>query len=600
MFVPLLLVLNLFALLPFGSCPALAASQPTEASTNNHDGPAELPRVFMKSALADTPAPGQTRVIRGNDDLQQAINQARCGDTLRLQAGATFRGSFRFPAKPCDDAHWIIVRSGAPDEALPADGTRITPCYAAVPSLPGRPDFHCAAVNNVLARIEFDDKAGSGPLAFMAGANHYRFIGLEITRGLPGASITALAFMKENGTADHLVFDRVWMHGTAQDETTRGIALKSMTYVAVVDSFFSDFHCVAATGSCTDSQAIVGGGGVDPEGPFKIVNNFLEASGENILFGGGPATITPTDIEIRRNHLFKPAIWRAGTPGFVGGASGRPFIVKNHFELKNAQRVLFEANVLENAWGGFSQMGFSILLTPKNQGNACPKCQVTDITIRYNKIRSVGSVLQIANVKSDAGGSTLAGERYSIHDLVAEDVQERQYGGFGLFAIILANDPPLRDVRIEHVTAFVPRGIFSIGNATGKKLTNFVIANNLFYSSGPRQIGNAGGGPQNCAFNPDAQGPAGIFKSCFADPVVDHNLIVTGANWPPGNIMVRDVAAAGLETVTGNNVQDYRLCRSKDAARSCHKPSPAIAAGSDGKDIGADIERIEQVTSGVI
>jgi len=47
-----------------------------------------------------------------------------------------------------------------------------------------------------------------------------------------------------------------------------------------------------------------------------------------------------------------------GQPGFVGGRDGNPFIVKNHFELKNAIRVLFEANVLENTWGGFPKRGF--------------------------------------------------------------------------------------------------------------------------------------------------------------------------------------------------------------------------------------------------
>src|SRR5580704_3540724 len=92
-----------------------------------------------------------------------------------------------------------------------------------------------------------------------------------------------------------------------------------------------------------------------------------EASGENILLGGGPATTTPADIEIRRNHMFKPMIWMKGQPGFVGGRDGNPFSVKNLFELKNAQRVLFEGNVLENTWGGFSQAGFGFLLTPKNQ-----------------------------------------------------------------------------------------------------------------------------------------------------------------------------------------------------------------------------------------
>jgi hypothetical protein len=589
--------------------PATEASRQASATSSNpansvpaaqRDGPAELPRVYLRTSLADTPAPGRVRVVHSGDNLQEALDSAQCGDTLELQSGATFRGQLRIPEKSCDDAHWIIVRTSAPDDALPPEGARLTPCYGGLASLPGRPDFHCRSPRNVVARIEYDGNSGSGPFNFAQGANHYRFIGLELTRGAPGASVTVLAFMKQRGGAHHLIFDRMWMHGTAQDETTRGIALSGMTYVAILDSYFNDFHCINVTGACTDAQAISGGGGDDPGGPYKIVGNFLEASGENILLGGGPATTTPSDIEIRHNHLFKPMIWKEGTAGFVGGASGHPFIVKNHFELKNAQRVLFEGNVLENVWGGFSQTGFSILLTPKNQGNRCAQCRVTDITVRYNKVRSAGGVLQIANIKSDAGGATAAGERYSIHDLLVEDIREQDYRGFGLFALILADAPPLRDVRIEHVTAFVPRGIFSIGNVTGQKLTNFVIANNLFSSSGPRQIGSAGGGPQNCAFQPDAQGPAGIFKSCFANPVVTHNLIAAGANWPAGNITVKDAAAAGLKSPAGNTVQDYRLCRSKDEASSCKKASPAIAAGTDGKDIGADIDGIEQATAGVI
>jgi hypothetical protein len=587
------------------SCATIMAAQNTAQDSKkivvatNFDGPAELPRLHVASALSDTPAPGEVRAVAEGDDLQKAINDAKCGDTLKLQVGAVFRGTFRFPAKSCDDAHWIIVRSAAPDDALPPEGKRISPCYAGVASLAGRPDFHCSSVRNVMARIEFNFKAGEGPLAFLSGANHYRFIGIEVAPGVPGSAVTALGFMfKEEGSADHIIFDRVWMHGTAQDETRRGLALRGMTYVAVVDSFFSDFHCVAATGTCTDSQTIVSGGGDLPEGPFKIENNFLEAAGENLIFGGGPATITPTDLEIRHNYLFKPLIWKEGTPGFVGGASGRPFVVKNHFELKNAQRVLFEDNILENTWGGFTQQGFSIVLTPKNQGNRCPTCRVNDITIRYNKVRNIGGVLQIANVKSDAGGSSTAGERYSIHDLIADEVRE-QYG-FGLFALIMSNDPPLRDVRIEHVSASTPRAIISMMNITGQKLANFVLANNLFYSWGPREIGSAGGGQQNCAFQPEKQGPAGVFESCFANAQVTHNLIVGGANWPKGNIAVKDPAAAGLTGFAQDQPNDYKLCRSKDDTPLCKKASPGIAAATDGKDIGADTERIEQATAGII
>ena len=266
---------------------------PDSPSSGRFDGPAELPRVFVKSSLADTPAPRHVSLVKEGDNLQGAIDSAQCGDTLKLQAGAVFQGLFRLPDKSCDDSHWVVLRTSTPDESLPPEGTRLTPCYAGVASLPGRPDYHCANPRNVMAKIEFAGKSASGPIMFLTGANHYRFIGLEITRSNSDASITALAAVEQDGTAHHVIFDRVWVHGTAQSETRRGVALSWMTYVAVVDSYFSDFHCVAGTGSCTDAQTMSAGGGDHPEGPFKIVNDFLEASGENIMFGGRRAEYHP-------------------------------------------------------------------------------------------------------------------------------------------------------------------------------------------------------------------------------------------------------------------------------------------------------------------
>ena len=580
-------------------CAAALDGASASAASDRFDGPAELPRVLVKSSLADTPAPGHIRVVKEGDQLQEALDSAECGDILELTAGAVFQGLFHFPDKSCDDAHWIVLRTSAPDESLPPEGTRLTPCYAGVASLPGRPSYACPKPQNVMARIVFAGKSGNGPLVLLPGASHYRFIGVEITRADSEASITSLVSVKGDATAHHLIFDRVWVHGTAQSETRRGVALSAMTYVAVVDSYFSDFHCIAGTGSCTDAQTMSAGGGDVPEGPFKIVNNFLESSGENVMFGGRPAKTTPTDIEIRRNHLFKPMIWRPGEPGFVGGRDGHPFIVKNHFEMKNAQRVLFEENLLENSWGGFTQSGFSILLTPKNQSNGCPICTVTDVTIRFIKIRNVGSVFQIANALSDAGGASSGGERYSIHDVLVDGVRGKDFGGFGLFAMIMSVGPPLHDVRIEHVTASsVPRFIISFLATNPQKMTNITFANNILSSDQNIEIGSAGGGPKNCAFQPERQTPQGVFRSCFENSTFTHNVIVGGANWPAGNIMVNDYAAAGVRVGHVAEANQYRLCKQKE--EGCKKVSPAIGAGTDGKDIGADVDAIEKALAGVI
>jgi hypothetical protein len=600
----------IFSLIAFLVFAAPASPQTQAGGRGQFDGPAELPRVHMDSSLAATPASGKVISVKSGENLQQALEHVNCGDTLQLEAGATFTGNFYFRQKPCDDQHWIIVRTSAPDAALPPQGTRLTPCYAGVASLPGRPDFHCSSPKNVLAKISFEGRGGSGPLFFTEGANHYRLIGLEITRAAPGASVRALISAPARSAVDHIVLDRVWVHGGAQEETTRGIYLSGMKFVAIVDSFFSDFHCTAREGACTDSQAIAGGDGDLPMGVYLIVNNFLEAAGENIIFGGSAAATTPADIEIRNNYLFKPRTWMQGEPGFVGGPKRNPFIIKNLFELKNAQRVLFENNVLENSWGGFSQTGYGILITPRNQStgkaNICPICQVTDVTIRYCKISHVGSGIQIANSRSVTGGAATAGQRYSVHDLVFDDIDGKAYHGFGLFAAIYSEAPLLRDVKLDHITAFAPRGLFDLSHKTDEeKIPNLSVTNSIL-NAGDRELSSAGGGPANCAYHGPRMGPTEILNNCFSPVVFAKNAIIgTTGDWPRNNFYPKDADAVGFVNFNHGNGGDYRLCFGKgEPEASCKRASPYIRAGTDDKNLGADMDAINAVvksaTSGVL
>lgn len=560
------------------------------SAVKNFDGPAELPRESVGSSLKETPAPGKTWTLHAGDNLQQVLDKAACGDIVRLEAGATFSGNLVLPAKGCDDAHWIILRTSAPDSSLPTEGTRLTPCYAGVSSLAGRPRWKCSSVTNVLAKIEFNGSAGSGPVAFDSGANHYRLIGLEVTRTTSPA--TVFDFIRFSGPADHIVFDRLWVHGTAQDESVRGIQLGQSRYVAVVDSFFTDFHCVARSGACADAQAICGGIGDGPMGPYKIVNNFLEASGENIMFGGGRGSATPQDIEVRHNHMFKPMTWMRGQPGYVGGRNGDPFIVKNLFELKNAQRVLLEGNILENTWGGFTQVGFAILLTPKNPAG-CPVCQVTDVTIRYNSISHVGSGLQIANALSD-NGSPLDGQRYSIHDDVIDDIDGAKYGGPSELAqvSVSAGAPLLQNITINHITAFPSHMLFLIGNmaATRTPMKNFVFTNSIV-NAGSAPVWSTGGGPGNCAFHDK---PLITFKACFGGYAFAGNAIIASSSayppsdWPDHNFFPASAATVRFVNYNNGNGGDYRLQAS----------SPYKGKGTDGKDLGADVDAIQSAIAG--
>jgi hypothetical protein len=561
----------------------------SSVSVSGFDGPAELPHLYIPTAMTNTPASGTTISVNSGWNLQAALNNASCGDTIQLQAGATFTGLFTFPAKSCDDNHWIVVRTSADDSALPAEGSRLTPCYAGVSSLPGRPALHCASTENVLAKLVMPT-SGSGPILFASGANHYRLMGLEITRLARTGIVYALSSVRNGGTLNNLVLDRVWMHGTAQDDTNRGVWLGGGTYISVVDSFFTDFHCVSLTGACGDSQAIAGGIGNGPMGPYKITNNFLEAAGENILFGGGAANNSPTDIQVSQNHIFKPLTWMKGQPGYVGGANGNPFTVKNLFELKNAQRVLLEGNIMENSWGGFSQVGFAILLTPKNPGgtSVCSVCQVTDVTIRYNSISHVGAGLQIANALSDNGSAPLDGQRYSIHDIVIDDIDGAKYDGQGDFAqvSVSAGAPLLQNIHMNHITAFPSKMLFMIGDmvATTTPMKNFVLTNSIV-NAGSAPVWSTGGGPTNCAFHDI---PVTTFNVCFSSSAFFANAIVstsatyTSAKWPAGNYLPASAVNVGFVNYNGGIGGDYHL----------QPYSPYKNKGTDGKDLGADIDAV--------
>jgi hypothetical protein len=569
------------------------------AQNPQYDGPAELPLATVPSAMADTPAPGSIITVTAGANLQTALNNAQCGDVIELQAGATFSGQFTVPNKSCNINNWIIIRTSAPDSALPAEGERATPCYAGVASLDGRPQYSCTNAQNVMAVVQ-NNAGGDGPFQFQSGANYYRLLGLEIMRpaGTPGPARLLFA----HGTADHIVIDRSWLHGALQDETHAGVDLDGMTNVAIVDSYFSDFHCIAVTGTCTDANAINGGVSGTQDGPFKIQDNFLEASGEAILFGGGPATKSPSDIEILGNHFWKPWQWMPGNPQFIGGTNGEPFIVKNHLEIKNAVRVLVDSNLMENNWGGFSQTGFGILLTPKNQHssntNVCPLCEVTDITVRYTRISHVGAGIQLATSLSgngQGGAPALAGTRWSIHDLVLDDLSSN-YVGEGTGFEISNNWPknPVNTITIDHVTAFPdPQShIMVTGNVKGNQQMYGLVFTNSLLVTGRHPVWNAGWGPTSCAY---LDVPVTTISQCFKNSTFSNNALITSpapfppSTWPANNLFADTIDDVGFTNYNNGDGGNYELLST----------SPYKNKGTDGKDLGADIAGLNQALANV-
>ena len=572
------------------------------AAASDYDGPAQLPIATVASSMAETPAPGSIINVNAGDDLQASLNAVQCGSTIQLQAGATFTGTFKFPALNCDDNHWIIVRTSAPNTSLPAEGHRLTPCYAGVASLLGRPQYPCNNPRNVLTKLV--SSRLFGPVIFRTGANHYRLIGLELTRliGTRQGGVTLMS-VEHGGTANHIVLDRSWLHGTTEDESQDGFNLSGTNYVAVVDSYFSDFHCTSITGSCSEAHALSGGTGDYQDGPYKIEDNFLEASAQAILFGGASATTTPTDTTIRFNHFFKPWQWMKGSLPFQGGSGDNPFIVRHALEFKNATRVLIENNLIENVWGGFREPGFAVLLTPKNHhtrsgANVCPVCEVTDVTIRYTRISHAGGGIEMATAISGikkAGAPAKAGTRFSIHDIVMDDISRKYLAGGRLFLIVNAwPTNPLNTITINHITGFPDAngGVMTLGDQRpNPQMYGFVFTNSIV-TTGRYPVWSEGGGNASCAY---ANVPLTSINSCFSSYLFTNNALIASpsrypsSSWPTGNLFAPDMNDVGFIRCDNGNGGDYEL----------RAGSPYKGMGTDGKDLGADIPGLNQALADV-
>jgi hypothetical protein len=214
-----------------------------------------------------------------------------------------------------------------------------------------------------------------------------------------------------------------------------------------------------------------------------------------------------------------------------------------------------------------------------------------DVTIRNSRISNVGAGFQIGNVPSDVGDYAKDGGRYSIHDVLVENLDGEKFQGHGVLFEIISTRVTLHDVSIDHVTGQATKSLFLIGERTNEaKIPNFTFTNNLL-SAGKQPVLLTGGGPENCAFRPEVQGPAGVLQSCFTNARVAGNVIIGGNNkWPPKNYPVKNIGEVGFKAADKEQVSDYRL----------HPTSRYKNAGTDQKDVGADIDAIEAATRDVL
>jgi hypothetical protein len=471
-----------------------------------------LPRGYVDTA-AVRPS-GRTLSVTAEGDLQEAIDEANFGDEIVLQAGAQYKGPFRLRNKQ-HGSGWITIRSSSVGKDFPSQETRIHPSHA---------EKMATLTSNRYSVVLAEE-----------GAHHYRFIGVEIkpAEQVFLRNVVQLGDNSERSAEDlphHIILDRCLIHGDPKNGSRRGVAMNGR-HIALINSYVFDFKEVGV-----DTQAVGGWSGV---GPFKIMNNYLEAAGENILFGGADPIIpnlVPSDIEIRHNHLAKPLSWKRGEPQY----DGSNWQVKILLELKNARRVLIDGNIIEWNWQtpGY---GFAIVFTVRNQDGGAPWSVIEDVTFTNNIVRHSASGVNILGF-DDMHPPSGQAKRILIKNNIFDDINGPRWGGKGrLFQLIRGT----KDVVIEHNTGFQTGHILAAG---GDPQEGFVYRYNITPHNeyGMEGEGTGVGRP--------------TFERHLPDSVVTHNIMIAGdfyaERYPATNEFPESVQSVPFLNASGG---DYRL-----------------------------------------
>jgi hypothetical protein len=317
------------------------------------------------------------------DSLQSAISNASCGDTLVVQAGAAYVGPLTLPAKGCTAANPITIQSSRAAE-LPA-GVRVTPQQSAL-----------------LAKLQSATNA-EPVIKTVAGASGYKFVGVDISTS--AATVAVYHLVRWGGGRQEqaalasvprdLSIDRSWIHGWPTQNSQAAVTMNCAN-CSITNSYVNEIHSTDV-----EAQAVIAWNGTNG---VQLVNNYLEGAGENVMIGGADsasAEMVPANIEIRRNHLFKPLSWKEGDPSYAG----RRWIVKNLLELKAARNVVIDANVMENIWVQ-AQDGSAVLFTVRNQECHAPWSTVENATFTNNIVKNVaGAAVNLLGKDNEAESS---------------------------------------------------------------------------------------------------------------------------------------------------------------------------------------------------
>jgi hypothetical protein len=392
--------------------------------------------VLLSIACMSQPAYAAEILVNAGENLQAAINASACGDTIKLEDGAVWQGYITLPERSGCAEYTTITRQGTVPDAYDV----IAGCYQKGPTFVAEQAKRASCRAAIIAQYETNAPVLLGPTTVEAcvtggvhvfipwNSDYWKFVGIEIEEqstsvGCPvyvSVSIGLRVSDLTNATVvgdlpHHIIFDRVSCHGNPTGDYVRCI-LANGNDIEVINSVFYEIHSNAGG----DSQAFMS---YNSEGRHVIRNNYIEAAGENLLWGGADPVITdllPTDITVEDNFLTKDWTWwaycdRLNTQyGYACTPGPTSWMSKNNLECKICVDLTFHGNIIENSWQQ-DQPGPLVLFQSVAQQGPCAWCVVEGVTGYGNVIRHGGVGINIAGASVFNGGSDMGGDMY-FHD----------------------------------------------------------------------------------------------------------------------------------------------------------------------------------------
>lgn len=604
-------------------------------------------------AAVTRPATAATLVVNAGGDLQAVIDAAQPGDTIVLQPGATYAGNFVLPVKY--GSVEITIRT-ASDSRLPEPGRRLDPvlhgpllakirsgntlpalattegthhwrlellefqanvagygeiirlgrgggveqsrldqvphqividrCYIHGDPLLGQKrgialnSASTTIVNSHISDIKgvgFDTQAiggWNGPGPYVIENNHLEGAGENVLFGGADPSIQDLVPSDIRFRGNLLTKPRSWNQpiipapAGLSTAVLGGGTLPPGTYAyrLVARRHIGQWNMGTSAASVEIAAEVTAANGA-----VRVAWSPVPHAVEYRVYGRAGSAQTEYWTVSGTTFVDTGAAGTAGTPP----SDGSRWTVKNIFEVKNGRRLLIEDNIFEQSWT-HGQTGVAVLFTPRNQDGHAPWSGVSDVTFRYNIVRHAGAGVNVNG--QDTNHVSQVTRNVLVKDNLFYDLNARD--GSGRF-LSMAHGPS--NVTIEHNTIIHTGTLIYVygkkADGTYETVSGFRFANNLARHNTYGIMGEAGGGI----------GAASILTYFFDLTAVIRNVIAGAAavRYPDNFVPPAETFLAEFMNAAAD---DYRL----------RPESPYKGAGTDGRDLGADIERLASIESAVL